>query len=84
MRVFFNLVNGSQKILDPKGVEVAELDQIYHDVVGVLREMTTLHNEEIRGDGWFLQVVDIAGEVLLVMNLDQFGNGSSERPSHVS
>jgi hypothetical protein len=84
MRVFFNLENGSQKIIDAKGVEVSEVDQIYEDVVGVLREMTHRMADDIRGDGWFLHVVDATGELLLVLNLDQFGYGDAQGANNVS
>jgi hypothetical protein len=70
MRCYFNLVNGSEKILDPDGIEVRDLEQAYAQALKAIDE---LREEDDASAGewsnWSLEVTDSAGSVLFHINL---------------
>jgi hypothetical protein len=69
-RYFFHLVDPSERILDPDGVELADDAAALVEATQTVRELldedpvqTTLH-------GWSFQVVDEAGRVVVTLDLD--------------
>ena len=70
MKCYFNLVNGSERIMDQEGLEVKGLEQAWAQALKALEEL----REEDGGDegdwnNWSLEVTDISGSVLFAINL---------------
>src|SRR4051812_6369388 len=74
MRFYFNLVNGSEVILDKGGVEVPSQEEARVEAVKAIRE---LREEDATTDwgAWTLEIADRSGRVFFSLPL-----GSSERP----
>jgi hypothetical protein len=70
MRCYFNLVNGSEKIPDPDGIEVRDLEQAYAQALKAIEELRE-EDDASEGDwsNWSLEVTDSAGSVLFHINL---------------
>ncbi|GEO19288.1 DUF6894 family protein [Microvirga aerophila] len=70
MRCYFNLVNGSEKIPDPDGIEVRDLKQAYAQALKAIEELRE-EDDASEGDwsNWSLEVTDSTGSVLFHINL---------------
>jgi hypothetical protein len=70
MKCYFNLVNGSEKILDQDGVEVRDLNQAQKQALKAIEE---LREEDVASASdwadWSLEVTDSSGTVLFLINL---------------
>jgi hypothetical protein len=70
MRCYFNLVNGSEKIIDQDGIEVKNIEQAR---VQALKAIEELREEEDASESewanWSLEVTDSAGTVFFSINL---------------
>ena len=72
MRCFFNLVDCHNSMLDPEGVEVADLEELRAEVSEAVEEMRLAEPAAARDwNGWRLEVTDPAGAVLLTVDLDR-------------
>jgi hypothetical protein len=70
MRCYFNLVNGSEKIIDQDGIEVKNIEQAR---VQALKAIEELREEEDASESewanWSLEVTDSSGTVFFSINL---------------
>lgn len=70
MRCYFNLVNGSEKIIDHDGIEVRDIAQAHLQAMNAIEE---LREEDLSAFGdwadWSLEVTDSSGNVLFSINL---------------
>lgn len=70
MRCYFNLVNGSEKIIDHDGIEVRDIAQARLQAMNAIDE---LREEDLSASGdwanWSLEVTDSSGNVLFSINL---------------
>jgi hypothetical protein len=71
MRLFFNLTNGVEVIVDDDGLEVAHLDEVRNVIAADLEELKREIPLE-RRSGWRLEVTDQSGEVLVSVPLNGF------------
>jgi len=70
MRCYFNLVNGSEKIVDRDGIEVRDIEQARVQAMNAVEELRE-EDESAATDwaNWSLEVTDSAGNVLFSINL---------------
>ena len=70
MRCYFNLVSGSEKILDQDGIEVRDIEQAHVQALNAVEELRE-ENATAAGDwsDWSLEVTDASGNVLFSINL---------------
>jgi hypothetical protein len=70
MRCYFNLVNGSERILDRDGIDVRDLEQAHAQALKAIEELR-LEDDGSAGDwsNWSLEVTDSSGAVLFHVNL---------------
>ena len=70
MRCYFNLVNGSEKIIDHDGIEVRDIAQAHTQAMNAIKE---LREEDLSASGdwadWSLEVTDSSGTILFSINL---------------
>jgi Domain of unknown function (DUF6894) len=68
MRLFFHLTNGRDLIPDEDGIEVADVEKARQEARETVEE---LHDEFDRRDwtGWYLEVTDASGTVLIRISL---------------
>jgi hypothetical protein len=71
MRVYFHLINSSERILDNTGIEVLNVEAAQHEALKAIRELRQEadHNAEV-WHGWRLDAVDINDELLFSIPLD--------------
>ncbi len=72
MRCFFNLVRADDYMLDPEGVEAADMEELRAEVAKAIEEMR--HADPAAGRdwrGWRMEVTDASGAVLLTIDLDR-------------
>lgn len=70
MRCYFNLVNGTEEIIDDDGIEVSGIDQARTQAMKAIAELRQEDNtvaSEWRN--WRLEVSDDEGEVLFSISL---------------
>jgi hypothetical protein len=69
MRVFFNLVNGSESIQDEDGVEASGVEHARAEALNVIREVQEDEAEPRAWAGWQLQARDTGGTLLFSVGL---------------
>ena len=70
MRCFFNLVDGHSSMLDPEGVEVADMEQLRAEVSKAIEELRHADPGASRDwKGWRMEVTDPKGAILLTVDL---------------
>ena len=70
MRCFFNLADGHSSMLDPEGVEVADMEELRAEVSKAIEEMRLGEPDAARDwNGWRMEVTDSAGAILLTVDL---------------
>jgi len=71
MRCYFNLVDGSEVILDREGIEVSGPEKALSEALHVIREQRQADPVAAREwSGWTLTAVDSTGQQLFSMPLD--------------
>jgi hypothetical protein len=71
MRCYFNLVDGSEVILDREGIEVSGLEEARAEALHAIREQRRADPVAAREwSGWTLTAVDSTGRPLFSMPLD--------------
>jgi hypothetical protein len=71
MRCYFNLIDGTEVILDREGIEVSGPDEARAEAMCVIREQRQADPVAAREwSGWTLSVVDSVGRPLFLMPLD--------------
>jgi len=74
MRFYFNLVDGSEVILDKSGVEVPSQEEARVEAVKAIRELRE-EDATTDWDAWTLEIADGSGRVFFSLPLE-----SLERP----
>ena len=70
-RCYFNLINSHQSIVDPDGVEAADLDQARRLALEVAAEVLEEGEADVADwRGWRLEAVNASGALLFTINLD--------------
>jgi hypothetical protein len=69
-RYFFQLVDTSERILDPDGVELADDVAALLEATQAVRELLDEDPDHTTWHGWSFQVVDQAGRVVLTLDLE--------------
>ena len=70
MRLYFNLVNGSETLRDKEGIELFDLDEIRFEVFKGIKEARAENaNAPTDWQGWRMDVVDRSGSVVLSIPL---------------
>ena len=70
MRCFFNLVNGSEEIIDYDGIEVNGIEQARTQALKAIAELRREDNDVAsEWKNWRLEVSDADGEVLFTISL---------------
>ena len=68
---FFHLHHANDIILDKKGVQVQQLDEVGAAVVEVLKEMEREQQLNIsERAGWQVRVTDATGNIVMTVDLD--------------
>ena len=71
MRCFFNLIDGHSSMLDPQGVEIADMEELRSEVAKAIAEMRHVDPAAARDwRGWRMEVTDPEGAVLLTVDLN--------------
>ena len=68
-RYFFHLVDTSERILDPDGVELADDAAALVEATQAVRELLDEDPDQTTWHGWSFQVVDQAGLVVVPLDL---------------
>jgi hypothetical protein len=70
MKCYFNLVNGSERIIDQDGIEVRDIEQAHVQAVKAIAELRE-EDDATSSDwaNWSLEVTDSFGNVLFSINL---------------
>ena len=70
MRCYFNLVNGTEEIIDDDGIEVSGIDQARTQAMKAIAELRHEDNTVAsEWKNWRLEVSDDEGEVLFSISL---------------
>jgi hypothetical protein len=69
-RYFFHLVDTSERILDPEGVELADDAAALLEATQAVRELLDEDPDQTTWHGWSFQVVDQADRVVVSLDLD--------------
>lgn len=73
MRVYFNLMNGSEAIPDREGIEVSSLDDAQTEALKAIRDMSREQNTGKRDwAGWKLVASNPEGTQLFTLDLGTF------------
>lgn len=64
MRFYFHLVGPDEVILDPSGVEAADIDEAREAASEIIAEQAADDAFRQAGESWLLRVCDEAGQVL--------------------
>ena len=68
--MLFNLADGHSSMLDPEGVEVADMEELRAEVSKAIEEVRLGEPDAARDwNGWRMEVTDSAGAVLLTVDL---------------
>jgi hypothetical protein len=82
-RYFFNLVSDGKVIPDEKGINLSVLDDALIQAVQAVEE---LRHEDLvpvgAWQGWWLQVTDDAGQIVLSLSLDYANSERRPLPVH--
>ena len=68
MRIYFHLKSAHEVILDPKGVELSDLQEARVHALEVIEELRP--KDAQYWSGWTLAATDAAGAVLFTIDLD--------------
>jgi hypothetical protein len=71
MRYFFHLVDADRSLLDHEGLNVADPKELRAEIAKAVEQMRQ-EDPSAANDwkGWWLEVTDTSGAVLLTINLD--------------
>ncbi len=70
MRCYFNLVNGTEEIIDDDGIEVSGIEQARAQALKAIAELRHEDNElASEWKNWRLEVTDSKGTVLFTLSL---------------
>jgi hypothetical protein len=69
-RYFFHLVDTSERILDPDGVELPDDTAALLEATQAVRELLDEDRDQTTWRRWRFQVVDQAGRVVATLDLD--------------
>jgi hypothetical protein len=69
-RYFFHLVDSSERILDPDGVELADDAAAVLEATQAVRELLDEDPDQTTWHGWRFEVVDQAARVVVTLDLD--------------
>jgi hypothetical protein len=71
MRIYFNLVDGSNSILDPTGVEVESIEEAHREAEKAVKDLFNEDPSSVsEARRWRLNAVDDAGTLLFSLDLD--------------
>ena len=65
MMCFFHLVKGDERVDDPDGIEVEDVDEAFRQVAEIIAEIAADGTDELNSwRGWFIEAVTSDGTVL--------------------
>jgi hypothetical protein len=74
MQCYFHLSNGSERILDAEGIEVADFEEARAQARLSVQEVLSDGVREITAwRGWFIEVAEVTGNVIFRIDLSSTG-----------
>ena len=65
MTCFFHLVKGHERVDDPDGVEVGDVDEAFRQVADIISEIAADGTDELASwRGWFIEAATSDGTIL--------------------